>query len=222
MRPRLLLIAILLVGCLGLVPTAASADDGPNGHGNPYVTLTPNFGPAGTVVTVSVYNFVPNIGVRVIFRSAGDPVVGTGKTGPDGRGEIKITVPGGISNGAYWVFVTDENGDCDSSARFTVRDVPPPPPPTPRPATPPPTQPPTTNVTPPPTTPPPPQPPSAGSGAAGGFAGSGLNLALIGLALAVFSSGFALWGSSHRRRVHAPASNRASRVARYGRHDNDS
>jgi hypothetical protein len=207
MRPRRLFLGAILAAVFAvLVPGAVSATN------DPYITLTPPSGPAGSQVSVNTFNFVPNTGVIVILRITGDPVVATGKADHEGRANVLFTIPANLAKGIYNVHVTDQDGGCDSGGRFTVTD----PTPTPTPKTPTatptpvvtttPTPPPPTATTPRPTTPPstpppPPRPPIAGAGIeGGGTAGPGSTLALLTIVLAIFALGSAMALTSRRGR----------------------
>ena len=193
MRSRLLLIlAVVLAAAL---PVPAFADETPRAACGPEITLTPPSGQAGTLVSVNIRHYPADTDVKVILRVTGDPVVGIGHTDVEGRATVVFTMqsfPGDYVN----VFATAP--PCNSTgAHFFFRETTPSPVPTPRPPTP---QPPTVVPPPLPTIiPPTPPPPVAGSGLFSGEAMS-FNMALIALALVVFSSGFALWGSSRRNR----------------------
>lgn len=192
MRARLLIVAAILGASVMLLPTAASAQTVPPTC-SPYVTLTPPFGTPGTEVSVNLFQFPPNDEIEVIARVAGNPVVGTGTTDADGRANIIITIPDFSERVAIFV----QASPCYAAgAYFEYREVTPTPTRTPIPATATPTSTPALpTVTPPPPTPTP-QPPIAGTGSSGSALGTGMNLAIVGLALAIFCGAFALWGST--------------------------
>jgi hypothetical protein len=187
MRWRLLAALVLLAG---FVPAATFNAPAARAICDPKVTLTPPWGTPGTVVSVNLFHFPPDTAIDVILRVTGDPVVATGTTDAEGRANIVFTMPDFPQTGVN-IFVT--TAPCFSAgARFTFRtDVPTAPPITP--ATPV-VQPTATAI------PPTPQPPVAGDGSGGGFAGGdlGTNLALIALALVVFSSAFGILAGIRR------------------------
>jgi hypothetical protein len=147
--------------------------------------------------------------VKVTARVTGDPVIGTGTTDAEGHVNVMVTIP--AFTGDYMnIFVYAP--PCNAAgAHFFYRAATATPPtstPTRTPATPPATPSTTAVTTPPPT---PPAPPSAGSGGVGFLTGNtGFDLALVALALVVFSSGFTLLGSS-RKRATARVSETATR-----------
>ncbi|MFN0147490.1 MAG: hypothetical protein ACKVT1_13335 [Dehalococcoidia bacterium] len=194
MRSRLLL-ALAVVAALA-IPLPAFADETPRAACGPEITLTPPSGTPGTVVSVNIRHYPPDTDVTVILRVTGDPVVGIGRTDVEGRAYVIFTMP---SFPGDYVNVFATAPPCNSTgAHFFYRETPPTPVPTARPtATPFVPAPPTPTL--PPVIPPTPPPPAAGAGL---FTGDAMtfNMALIALALVVFSSGFALWGSSRRRR----------------------
>ncbi|MFN0095752.1 MAG: hypothetical protein ACKVVT_13370 [Dehalococcoidia bacterium] len=239
MRPRRLFLgAILAALCALVLPGVVSATGNPSGtltgcpaldasmrfSGEPYVTLTPPSGPAGSEVSVNVFNFPSKLGVAVILRVTGDPVVATGTTDLEGRGNFVFTLPGSLGKGVVTIHVTTRDVPCfaGAGARFTVTD----PTPTPPPPTPTPTKPPSTATPPPPTattplatvtsTPPPasptPRPPVAGFGIEddGSTGGPGGTLTLLTIVFAIFSVGFAMVAGSRR---HRPGGGPAAAVA---------
>lgn len=208
MRPRLILALTLFASLVvGLVPAFESANAALPPTCGPYVDLTPSSGQAGSVVSVNIFHYPANVDVQVVARITGDPVIGTGKTDAEGHANIIVTIP--AFSGDYLNIFTYAPPCNASGAHFFYRAV------TPTPVTPTrtPTQP-TAVVTstPPTSTPPtstplpateapkpPPAPPLAGTGGGFGTGSTGFDLALVALALLVFSSGFTLLGSSRKR-----------------------
>jgi hypothetical protein len=185
MRVRALVFAALVAGLLALFPSGASAVD------EPYVTLTPPWGPPGTVVSINAFNFRPNEDIKAILRVTGDPVIATGRTDEYGHANLIFTFPS-ASDGLYNILVTDLENDCDAGTRFQVRPATPTVPPTVTPV------PPTVTPVPPTAVPPTPQPPIAGGGQGSGTFGSGLDALAIVLALVIFGGGFTLVGLARR------------------------
>jgi len=185
MRVRALVFAALVAGLLALLPSAALAVD------EPYVTLTPPWGPPGTVVSINAFNFGPNQDIKAILRVTGDPVVATGHTDEHGHANLIFTFPA-ASDGLYNILVTDLNNECDAGTRFQVRPA------TPTSTPKPPTVTPTGTPVPPTAVPPTPKPPIAGSGQGSGTFGSGLDALAIVLALVIFGGGFTLVGLARR------------------------
>ncbi|MEP6871614.1 MAG: hypothetical protein ABI939_07155 [Anaerolineaceae bacterium] len=176
----------------------------------PSVSVTPNLGPSGSSATIHVYNFLPNQDVNAIFRVAGDPVVGRGKTDANGEAYLTFTVPT-APDGSYYILAAQDNRTCvHASTRFQIGPAP-----TPRPNPPTATPTPAASATPivpiasptpiataTPTRPavlPTPVLPSTGTGPGSG-GGLQVNLFLGLIALVVTASGFAVLGLSGVRR----------------------
>ena len=77
MRTRLLLILMVVLGAFpaALAATPAEAQIAQCAGAEPTISLSPISGPSGTQVTLRYRNFDPGDPLKVIFRSAGDPVV---------------------------------------------------------------------------------------------------------------------------------------------------
>ncbi|MGD9934194.1 MAG: hypothetical protein AB7T37_10815 [Dehalococcoidia bacterium] len=200
MHTRLLLVLALVAGAFTLLPAATANAAPPAPTCGPYITLTPPFGQAGTVVSVNLFQFTPNTEAAVTLRVAGDPVVATGTTDENGHANIIFTMQ---SFTGSQVAIQVRAAPCNfAGAYFKFREATP----TPVPTTPPATA--TTPATPQPTTPataaitPTPKAPIAGSAgeAAFGLTAGGANLAIAGLALVVFTAAFVIWGSSRHFR----------------------
>ena len=210
--------AFAVTAVLAVPAGPAHADTAPRAACGPQVTLTPNFGQAGTQVSVNIRHYPANADFTVILRIAGDPVLGTGKTDSEGRAYFSFTML--AFTGDYVnVFVTSTPCNAAGAHFFYQPTTPSPIPPTRTPtpplaSTPTPTPAVISTVT---ATPPPvvvtPAPPVAGSGSGILGTGAGFNLALVALALLVFSSGFALLGSSRRQRATVQADSFALREA---------
>lgn len=212
-----LLAAIAFAAVLAYPAGPARADTAPRAACGPEVTLTPNFGQAGSQVSVNIRHYPANSDFTVILRIAGDPVLGTGRTDSEGRANFVFTMP--AFTGDYVnVFVTSLPCNSTGAHFFYKATTPSPVPPT-RTPTPPPASTPTPVVgatvtaTPPPPVVVTPAPPVAGSGSGAFGTAGGFNVALVALALIVFSSGFALLGSSRRRRATVLAESFALREA---------
>lgn len=204
MHTRLLLVLALVAGAFTMLPAATATAAPPAPTCGPYITLTPPFGQAGTVVSVNLFQFPANTEAKVTLRVAGDPVVATGTTDENGHANILFTMQ---SFQGSQVAIQVRAEPCNfAGAYFKFREATP----TPVPTTPPATA--TTPATPQPTTPataattaPPtvtPKAPPAGSAgeAALGLTAGGANLAIAGLALVVFTAAFVIWGSSRHFR----------------------
>jgi len=203
MHTRLLLVLALVAGAFTLLPAAVASAAPPAPTCGPYITLTPPFGQAGTVVSVNLFQFTPNTEAAVTLRVAGDPVVATGTTDENGHANILFTMQ---SFPGSQVAIQVRANPCNfAGAYFTYREATPTPPATVT-TTPPATA--TTPATPVPTTPataaitPTPKAPPSGSAgeAALGLTSGGATLAIAGLALVVFTAAFVIWGSSRHFR----------------------
>jgi hypothetical protein len=198
MRNRFLIVFAVLVALL-LPATPALADEAPRLACGPQITLTPPYGQQGTHVSVNVRFYPPDTDVTIILRIAGNPVLGTVTTDEEGRAYFEFTMP--AFTGEYVnVFATAP--PCNATgAHFFYRETTPTAVPT---RTPPPAA---TSTPVPPTVPPTirptPPPPPAGTGLLT-ESSTGFNIALIAVALIVFSSGFAIWGSGRRRSQPMP------------------
>jgi hypothetical protein len=87
------------------------------------LTLTPNFGPVGTVVKGELFNAPPNDFITAIFKIPGDPVLGSGTSDAQGHLLITFTIPYVVGVGdTYQVFFTDFKCSCQIAAPFTVTE----------------------------------------------------------------------------------------------------
>jgi len=119
MRTRLLLILMVVLGAFpaAMAATPAEAQIAQCAGAEPTISLSPISGPSGTQVTLRYRNFDPGDPLKVIFRSAGDPVVATGTADADGEGRLVFTVPS-APDGLYWVYV-----ECHTAAHFRIGPV---------------------------------------------------------------------------------------------------
>jgi hypothetical protein len=129
--------------------------------------LTPDHGPAGTVVAGRFVDNIPMFEFNVYFQTTGQPNVLVAHAHADmlGVALFSFTVPSGATEGAHNVLTEGVAGNCDFTTTFTVGPNPTVPPPA-TPAATPPATPPATVPVPTPTV----AAPSAGNG------GSGLQL----------------------------------------------
>ena len=198
MRTRLLLILMVVLGAFpaALAATPAEAQIAQCAGAEPTISLSPISGPSGTQVTLRYRNFDPGDPLKVIFRSAGDPVVATGTADADGEGRLVFTVPS-APDGLYWVYV-----ECHTAAHFRIGPVTPTVTSSPTQSATPTNTPAVTRTPAPPTpvntvAPPPPTPlaPVAGEGlAASSSATSQFNLFALAAALAMAAAGFGSLG----------------------------
>lgn len=84
------------------------------------VTLNPNFGPVGTVVTAELSNAPANDFITVIFKIPGDPVLTTGTTDANGHAIFTFTIPYTPGAGTWPVFFTDFKCSCQIAVDFTI------------------------------------------------------------------------------------------------------
>lgn len=114
-------IAALLAVILGFAASAASDVAAQTPAGEKRVTLTPSSGPVGTVVTAELVNARPNVSITAIFKSPGDPVLGTATTDASGVARFTFTIPFVVGGtGTFQIFFTDFSCFCQIAVPFTV------------------------------------------------------------------------------------------------------
>jgi hypothetical protein len=133
-RLGILMAIVLAAGALTFGGTANAQTPVPE----KVVTLTPNQGVVGTVVTAELFNAPPNDFITVIFKVPGDPILTTGTTDTNGYAKFTFTIPYVAGGGTWPVFFTDFKCSCQIWTEFTVINSRPTPTPTATPTTPPP------------------------------------------------------------------------------------
>ena len=114
-------IAALLAVILGFAASAASDVAAQTPAGEKRVTLTPSSGPVGTVVTAELVNARPGVSITAIFKSPGDPVLGTATTDASGVARFTFTIPFVVGGtGTFQIFFTDFSCFCQIAVPFTV------------------------------------------------------------------------------------------------------
>ena len=84
--------------------------------------LTPDHGPAGTVVAGRFVDTLPMFEFNVYFLTAGQPnvLVAHAHTDMNGVALFSFTVPSGASDGPHTVLSQGVSGNCDFTTTFTV------------------------------------------------------------------------------------------------------
>jgi hypothetical protein len=114
-------IAALLAVMLGFAASSASDAAAQTPAPEKRVTLTPSSGPVGTVVTAELVNARPGVLITAIFKSPGDPVLGTATTDASGVGRFTFTIPFVVGGtGTFQIYFTDFSCFCQIAVPFTV------------------------------------------------------------------------------------------------------